>query len=576
MKKLYIIFLLVSFITVVTLMLSKTCYSQTIPSAQEASGQESLRQQEETDKKLRENLESKPKTPAIEEEAPIEEQPLPDTQKILINKIDVSGYKILSQYQIDQITTSFLNKEYDLKGMQTIAQAITSVYRKKGYITSRAVLPPQRIENNTLVINIVEGKTGNIEVRGNHFFSSALIKKYVQTKEGEIFNYGVLQSSLIKINEYRDRKVKAVLTPGKETGKTDIILNVEDKLPIHLGFSYDNFGSKYIEKHRYQSTLTHNNLLGHDDILSFQYQKSDANAYYLTAFRYLYPVTTKTKVGFYYGRSYTELRKEYIDLKVRGKSKIFDLFLTRDVIKSDTLSLQLNTGFTYKDVFNFQFDNESSRDRLRIAKIGLNADKADKFGRTIFNNQLYQGLPDVMGGLQDKDKHASRIGAGGKFTKNVIDLVRLQKLPFDTTFLFKNQFQFASRTLPATEQFQVGGIVNVRGYAPGESSGDNGQTMTGEFNFPLYGVPKNIEIPFLKTKLYDAFKIAAFYDWGRTELRHPSTGERKDDTLRSAGVGLRLNLPNDFSARVDTAWNLDRLPSDENHVHTWLQIRKNF
>jgi hemolysin activation/secretion protein len=140
----------------------------------------------------------------------------------------------------------------------------------------------------------------------------------------------------------------------------------------------------------------------------------------------------------------------------------------------------------------------------------------------------------------------------------------------------KGQDQITSHVLTATEQFQVGGIANVRAYPPGEIAGDNGYSGTAELSFPVYGIPKGVRAPWSKAKLYDALRLATFYDYGHTNLRTTSAGESKDRTLRGWGCGLRYDLPENFSIRVDVAWPLDNTPSDGNRTHTWIKVTKEF
>jgi hemolysin activation/secretion protein len=460
--------------------------------------------------------------------------------------------------------------------MQKAADLVTDAYRKKGYITSRAYLPPQKIEGKTLEIRVVEGLMGNLQIKGSKHFKSSLFRKRINLKKGEVFNYNILRADLGKINQYPDRNARAVLAPGKEAGTTDVLLEVQDRLPIHLGVGWDNFGSRYIEKDRYQINLTHNNLLGLDDILTFQYQIAEADVYRLTSLRYLFPVLDTTEIGFFMARSKIDLGREYEDLKVRGKSKLYSIYLTQDLINLENLSLKLNLGFDYKNIFNFQSDSITSRDSLRVAKTGLNLSMSDSFGRTIINGEFDYGIPDIMGGMQKKDPLASRSGAGAKFIKNTLDILRLQKLPFSTTLLWKNQLQFSPYILPAAEQFQLGGIVNMRGYPPAEYVGDKGYAMSWELSVPFYFIPKNIKVPLSKVKLYDALRVIGFYDWGNVNLRRPQAGEEETKTLRSIGCGMRFNLPENFSLRIDIGWPLDKTPSDNDHCHPWFQVSKDF
>jgi hemolysin activation/secretion protein len=149
-------------------------------------------------------------------------------------------------------------------------------------------------------------------------------------------------------------------------------------------------------------------------------------------------------------------------------------------------------------------------------------------------------------------------------------------MPFSSTLLWKNQIQISPYILTSSEEFQIGGISNVRGYPSAEAVGDEGYAMTWEWALPPYLVPKDIQVPFSKAKFYDAFRWAVFYDWANTRLRRPAAGERKTQTLRGWGYGVRFNLPEDFSLRVDFGYPLDKLPSDGNHLHTWVQLSKGF
>jgi hemolysin activation/secretion protein len=116
----------------------------------------------------------------------------------------------------------------------------------------------------------------------------------------------------------------------------------------------------------------------------------------------------------------------------------------------------------------------------------------------------------------------------------------------------------------------------VRGYPLAEVVGDRGSSMTWELSMPPYFFPKDIKVPFSKAKFYDAVRIVTFYDWATARLRRPTGTEEKTKTLRGAGCGIRFNLPENFSFRVEVAWPLDNTPSDSDHAHTWAELSKTF
>jgi hemolysin activation/secretion protein len=190
-----------------------------------------------------------------------------------------------------------------------------------------------------------------------------------------------------------------------------------------------------------------------------------------------------------------------------------------------------------------------------VLKAGIDLDMYDKFGRTIITLEEDIGLN--IGNLHKKDPLATRPGAGAEFVKLVGNLYRLQPMPWASTILWKNSFQASSYNLLAVEQFQLGGISNVRGYSPAEYSGDAGYTTTVEWSFPIYGLPKDIKVPLSKSTVYDALRVVGFYDLGYVHIKTPVGADKQDRTVQGYGAGIRFNLPEDFSARFESAWRIN-------------------
>ncbi|MFH1767870.1 MAG: BamA/TamA family outer membrane protein, partial [Candidatus Omnitrophota bacterium] len=84
------------------------------------------------------------------------------------------------------------------------------------------------------------------------------------------------------------------------------------------------------------------------------------------------------------------------------------------------------------------------------------------------------------------------------------------------------------------------------------------------------------KVPGSESTFYDAARLVVFYDWAATQYNRVSSGEKKRQTLKGTGVGLRFNLPENFSLRVECAYPLGKTPSDENHLHTYLSVSKKF
>ena len=100
--------------------------------------------------------------------------------------IDVKGVTLIPQQAVDNIIKDYEGKELSLRDMQKVCDLITDEYRKRGRVTSRAYMPPQTISTKEaiLVIIVIEGKVGTIDVKGNKYFSSYLIKKKIGSETG--------------------------------------------------------------------------------------------------------------------------------------------------------------------------------------------------------------------------------------------------------------------------------------------------------------------------------------------------------------------------------------------------------
>ncbi len=513
------------------------------------------------------------RTKLTQESAPAEEDRGP---KVVIKDIQVEGPQVFKAQDLEPIVAPYRGKDLSLSEMQKIADEITAFYRIKGYVTSRAYIPPQNLKNGGLTIKVIEGRMGELDVKDNRYFHDRVYKQYLKLDSQALFDYPELQKSLNSINEHPDRKVRAILVPGRETGKTDVILEVEERLPVHVGFEFDNWASRYLNKYRYAMTLEHNNLTGHDDRGLFKFQTSDGINLKLYQGRYLYPLSRRANVGVYGLWTKTELSRELKDLDAHGRGYIAGVFYTYELLKEHDVEIHGNLGFDYKEIRNFSLSSQTSRDRLSVFKVGIDLDILDEWGRNIILAELDMGAPDTFGSMRAKDSRSSRLGAGGEFQKGVFTYYRLHPMPLESHILLKNTAQVSNHSLASIEQFQIGGATSVRGYAPGEFSGDKGIYSSVEWSFPIYGLSKNLQVPWRKTSFYDALRLVAFYDIGFVNTKRAVAGERENNTLKGYGFGIRFNPDPDMEVRFEAGVPIGRRSADGNRTHFWIEAKFKF
>jgi len=499
-------------------------------------------------------------------------------EKVAIKEIQVEGVTLLTAEEVQAVVAPYEGKDLTFRQMQKVADLITDRYRQKGYVTSRAYLPPQTVENGVLVIRVVEGKLGKIDISGNKYFQTAMLEKKIGMEPEGYFDYSALQNSLVYLNENPDRMARAVLVPGARPGTTDVVIEMEDRLPVHVGFEYDNWGSRYIDRSRYSVILEHNNVSGRDDKLYLKGQAAENQQLALGLARYVFPVSPTLEIGAYTLYSKVQAGDEFAAFDSEGMAKIYGVFGTKRLVRNETLEVRANFGFDYKNIEDNFAGIQLSRDDVRVLRGGVDFDYRDPWGRTILTLEADQGLPDILGAMEDKDPDASRAGAGAKFTKGVVNLFRLQPMPLETSLLWKNTAQFTNHRLIAAEQFQIGGATSVRGYPPAEFSGDKGLYSSFELSIPWYFLSKTARVPFYqKNRWYDVLRFVVFWDWAYVNRTAPTATEEETDVLQGAGFGMRMNLTEHLDCRVEIGYPLGGpTPSDGDHMHPWVEFSYKF
>jgi hemolysin activation/secretion protein len=379
-------------------LLSAVCVYAQVPATETAGAIEEQRRQAEKMKTMEQKIKTQKEAPVTQEKAE-EKKALPPGEKVLINKIVVEGVTLISEADVKKVTSKYEGKELTLLEMQKVADEITALYRNQGYATSRAYLPPQTIaKEGILTIRVVEGKVGEVTIKGNKWFKTALLKKKLKLKPDTSFDYASLQKSLVKINEHPDRHAKAVLVPGKTAGTTDIVVEVKDKLPIHARYEHDNYASRFVGQTRDSAVFEDNNVLGFDDKLYYKYQLSEDSLYLMHNARYLFPATDTLDIGASWLYSRQRLGRDFEALGSIGDTMIWGMFLNKGIVSRNDIDMRLNFGFDYKQIHNHLLGEEVSRDDVRVIKTGLDFDVTDAFGRTLFTPELDVGIPRMWGG----------------------------------------------------------------------------------------------------------------------------------------------------------------------------------
>ena len=510
-----------------------------------------LKQREDKTKEIKEKKEKE----AVEK-AKIEEYA---TKGVYVENIIVSPSEILKKEEINNITEDYLKKNLTFLDLETIVNKINKLYLEKGFVTARAYLPEQTIENETVKIELIEGKIGVVLISDNKWTRTKYIQDRLNLKKGEIFNIQELEESIMVFNRYNNNiMLKGSLEAGKsELGTTDINIVADEKVPIHITGLFDNAGRKTIGNWRSGIMLQHDSLFGFQDRLTVGLY---ANKAFTTPFvDYNIPVNKKDgRIGFNFSSSDSKIKHgPYADFNIRSKSRNYSVYFSQPIYRRPWVDLTSVTSLSYKKSTT-SFDGEKLfKDEIAEATTGLNFRYDTKRGIWYLNQNVSYAFP-----LFDKEISYLKLDGG---------LLRLHDFGHGVIGTLRSSYQVIpnKHIVPYADQFIAGGATTVRGYSEGLLIGRSGYIVSAELMFPI--APRTIknkdktkEYPFLGSIL----KGFVFADHGAV-FPYKGTGlgaehYTSDDFLISLGAGIKFTLPKDINIKLSWGFPLMRNNHEEN------------
>ncbi|MSR78157.1 MAG: ShlB/FhaC/HecB family hemolysin secretion/activation protein [Candidatus Omnitrophica bacterium] len=531
-------------------------------------------------KKFTEEFSQNPPAPSAEKkEQPVEKPEAPAPQgngaRFRMNSIRIVGNEAISTDELNKIVSQLLNRDVNIEEIQEVITEIKKHYRSKGYVATYVSVPPQRIQEGVVELRVVEGKLGKIEITGNKWFSTKILNNKIQIEPGVVIKYDDLQSSLARLNENKDVRAKAVLKPGATPETTDIQIQVNDKLPVHLTGDVNNLGTDNTGKTRWGIQAVDTNLLGRMDQLSARVQLG-RQAFSVGADYYMPLNSYDTRLGFSYQRSSVKVGGPFRALDIKGHASTYSPYLSQPIFDNKNWKVGARTSLDIKEIENEVLGQVSSKDRLRVWDLSLNIEETDKWGKSFFPQSFDFGFADFMGSSPKGNENAARTNTGGQYFIQRGSYIRYTRLPKNMMLALRSSVQMTPDRLPSAEQFRIGGAYTVRGYPEGDFVSDYGGTLSTEMYIPSYIFPKDWKLPFSKEPLRQQVQATTFFDFGAGANRHPTPGEHNNRTLAGFGAGVRVHLFDKVYARAEWAKPVANNPSNDDQSAFYYGVSVEF
>lgn len=467
---------------------------------------------------------------------------------VYVNSIEVSPSEILTRDEINGVIGQYVGRNVFMSDIQAAVNALNNLYAERGYVTARAYLPEQTVSNGNIRIELIESKIGEVTVVNNKYTTDNYILKRMPQKSGDLFDIVDLEKDVLDFNRYHDGvNLSANLKAGTMPGTTDIELTAAETFPFHLIGMMDNAGRRSTGQLRGGPAIVADSLFHHRDQMSLgtYFSKGAVSPF----FDYSYPVNKKDgRIGFSYSSTFANVKNgPYSWMGLKSNSYVYSLYYDQPIVRTRGFELKGFTALNYKrarswsnlgDMFGLPFDPIKDVDQVTSWDIGVNMRKDTKRGIWYMNQNASMAFP-----IFDSESSYFKMSGG---------LLRLHDFSHGVIGQLRGSYQVIpnSKHIPYIDQFQTGGLATVRGYSEGVMLGKSGYFFSGELMFPLLprtltsksGETRNFVGNYLKGALFA--DTAGIFPWVGEDIYGGSY------FLASIGMGLRVQLPGDLSARL--------------------------
>ena len=451
----------------------------------------------------------------------------------VMQDITLRGATIFSRDDLDFIIKDYIGRRVDLTVLNHLAARITAYYREKGYFLSRALIPQQEVNDNTVTVQIIEGYISQVIIDDPE---DLLADNVLGTVRGTIdlirglqpLHGPTLERYMLILNEGTGVHTQSLMQAdpnAARVGGVQLVLRPQAKDDAYR-LSANNHGSRYIGPWQFQAAYQTGNVLSPTDNLSVQgvIARPLKEIQYGTV-AYSAPIhanglRTETSVSYSNSNPGSTLRA----LEVESDTFVFEGGVSYPYIRSRKSTLDLGAKFVLRNTATETLDSELIDDKTRAFVLSADYTAQDFYkGMNALGLSLHKGA-DFLGARKTGASDLSRAQGRSDFFKAMADVQRVQYLPQDFRLTAKANGQYAPHPLLSSEEFGYGGSDVGRAYDPSEITGDLGVSAATELTYA--GLPAIADemtlAPFI---FYDIGKV-----WNHDRATKPVSGA-------SAGFG---------------------------------------
>jgi hemolysin activation/secretion protein len=481
-----------------------------------------------------------------------------DELHFTLTDLRITGTHLLPESAFRPLFANLIGKDVKLSDIQDVADKIERTYRDQGYMLVRAYVPPQRVSNGVFTINVVEGKIADVVVQGGSSGTQEEIKDYLRPSQGVApLPLATMERSLLLANDLPGVSARGVLRPAEAMpGASDIVITV-DEPRITGGVGFDNRGSRYSGLWTLNGDVEVNSIFGADQLGAALTTSPDASEQIAGQLRYRSAIGGSGLIGGLVGSiTHGEPGSTLSAFGVKTDSWAAGPRLTYPVIRTRAQSLQLDGGFTAQEASIDILGSRVSHDDWRVVDLSATYLTSNFLGGSwLASLGVAQGLPGI-GATDNGAATLSRKGGYTDFTKLTGQVNYLAPLGHGFSLALGGRGQYAFEPLINGELISFGGVQTGRGYDPGAIVGDHGVGGSFELRY---------DVPFANSWLL-GIEPYIFTDGAETWYIQRGAAidtSLKNQSIASAGGGVRLTLPHNATLGLEGARTLNAVPGSD-------------
>jgi len=404
-----------------------------------------------------------------------------------------------------------------------------------------------------------------------------------------------LDDYVFRLNRHPGRRVDLAVAAGQDPGGIALDFLINENKPWLAYIQVSNTGTKQTQEWRQRFGFQHNQLTGHDDILTLDFVTAGFQDTHAVSGSYDTPIVgdwLRLK-GFASYSTYKASDVGFPGQDFQGDATTVGGELAANVFQRRELFIDAFVGLRYQDISvkNDLIGTDGS-DEFLIPTIGARLERVTELSATNASVAFDFNI-EAVGTSRTDSELLGRLNPDTDFVTFSWDFGHsfyLDPLFFgsgwtDTSpggnatlahelaLAFRGQYAFDNRLIPNFEQV-LGGLYTVRGYPESVAAGDSVVVISGEYRFHLPQAlgydssPGTLFGENFRYKPQAAYGRAdwdlilkGFVDAGKVFNSNKTSFER-DDELVGAGIGLELLFKQNLTIRADYGWALKEVPGE--------------